>query len=93
MDAIMIELTRLNGKRFHLNPELVETIDSTPDTVITMTGGKTIMVRESVDQVVEKIFNYRGKILRFRISDLETNSGQINDTKVLQVDCHCEKTE
>jgi flagellar protein FlbD len=64
----MIELSRLNGKVFHLNPELIETIDSTPDTVITLTSGKTIMVKETVKAVVEKIYEYHGTILKFRLT-------------------------
>lgn len=55
----MIELTRLNGTRFILNAELVEQIDSAPDTVITLVTGNNIVVRESAPDVVKKIVAYR----------------------------------
>ena len=42
----MIELTRLNKKKFILNSELIETIESTPDTVITLRNGKLCIVQE-----------------------------------------------
>ena len=55
----MIQLSKLKGKKFYLNAELVEEIEETPDTVITLIGGKTVMVADSVEQVIEKIINYR----------------------------------
>ena len=42
----MIELTRLNEVKFSLNPELIELIETTPDTVITLTTGKKLIVKE-----------------------------------------------
>ena len=47
----MIELTRLNGTVFGLNPELIEVVDSTPDTVITLTTGRKFIVKESRQEV------------------------------------------
>jgi flagellar protein FlbD len=58
----MIQVTRLNGLTFHLDAEKVESVESTPDTVITLVGGKTVMVRESVDEVVQRIIRYRRRI-------------------------------
>ncbi|GAB4267923.1 MAG: flagellar FlbD family protein [Candidatus Rifleibacteriota bacterium] len=58
----MIKLSRLNGKEFFLNAELIEQIESTPDTVITLISGKTVMVAESVKTVINKIFAYRRRI-------------------------------
>jgi flagellar protein FlbD len=55
----MILLTRLNGKPFYLNPHLISTIESTPDTLITLFSDKKIIVRESHDVVVELIMDYR----------------------------------
>jgi flagellar protein FlbD len=49
----------LNGTEFCLNAELIEQIERTPDTVITLTTGNNIIVRESVDVVLEKIMDYR----------------------------------
>ena len=51
----MIEVKRLNGKEFIVNCDLIEFIESTPDTVITLTTGKKIVVAESIDEVIKKI--------------------------------------
>jgi len=58
----MISVTRLNGKNFVVNSELIEIIESTPDTVITLITGKKIIVLESIDEIVEKTVKYRKKI-------------------------------
>lgn len=55
----MIALKRLNGSPFLLNPELIEQIESTPDTVITLTTGNNIVVLDKADAVIEKIVEYR----------------------------------
>lgn len=54
----MIEVTRLNGKAFALNALYIETVESFPDTTITLTTGSKYIVLESVDQVMEKITNF-----------------------------------
>ncbi len=54
----MIELSRLNGKKFFLNCELIKTIEATPDTVITLTSGEKLMVKESVQTVVDQSTHY-----------------------------------
>jgi len=58
----MIELTKLNGIKFVLNCELIESLEETPDTVISTTNGKKIVVAEKVDEVVEKVIEYKRKI-------------------------------
>jgi len=49
----MITLTRLNGKPFTLNAIYIEQVEAFPDTTITLTNGKKIVVRESVKDVIE----------------------------------------
>ena len=58
----MIQLSKINKKKFYLNAELIEQIEETPDTVITLVGGKTVMVAETVDTVIEKIICYRKNV-------------------------------
>ncbi len=58
----MIHLKRLNGTEFVLNAELIEQIEKTPDTVITLTTGNNIVVLETVEAVVEKILEYRRQV-------------------------------
>lgn len=55
----MIKLSRINGAEVTVNAELIETIEATPDTIVSLTTGKRLMVVESVDQVVEKVVAYR----------------------------------
>jgi len=57
----MIFVTRLNGKEFVLNDALIETIEATPDTVITLTGGNKYLVTETPEVLIERIAAYRRK--------------------------------
>lgn len=57
----MIELTRLNGSVFVLNADLIETIEATPDTVISLVTGKKYVVREKVAEVIDRIVEFRRK--------------------------------
>ena len=59
----MIRLTRLNHAHMVLNSDLIEHIDVTPDTVITLTTGQILRVRESADEVVERIVKFRRRVL------------------------------
>lgn len=58
----MIDVTRMNGKQFTLNSDLIETIEETPDTVITLTTGKKIIVKESRQKVKNLVKLYRKEI-------------------------------
>ena len=51
----MIILTKLDGKEFLLNEELIEVVNETPDTVIVLENGHSYIVRESISELVEKI--------------------------------------
>ena len=64
----MIKVARLKSQEeFILNAELIETIEETPDTVITLTGCRKIIVEESMDEVVRKVMDYRRAIFgKFR---------------------------
>jgi flagellar protein FlbD len=59
----MIRLTRLNHIPLVLNADLIEHIDVTPDTVITLTTGQILRVRETAEEVVERIIEFRRRIL------------------------------
>jgi flagellar protein FlbD len=58
----VIQLTKLNNTPFVLNAELIETIESTPDTILSLVTGRKYIVRESVDEVLEKCIAYKRKI-------------------------------
>lgn len=59
----MIELTRLNGNPIVLNSDLIKSAESSPDTMLTLINGEKIMVRESCQQVVEKVMAWRAGLL------------------------------
>jgi flagellar protein FlbD len=62
----MIEVTKLNGKMIYVNPHLIETIenieDNNPDTRINFFTGKVIIVKESNEEIIQKIIEYRRKL-------------------------------
>ena len=58
----MIQVTRLDGSRLYVNAELVEFVESTPDTVLSLTTGRKIIVRESGETVVEAIMSYKQRL-------------------------------
>ena len=55
----MIKLTRLNDSELVINAEMIEFVEAIPDTIVTLVSGKKIMVSEPVDQVVERIIEYK----------------------------------
>jgi flagellar protein FlbD len=61
-EAIVIPVTRLDGSKFLVNADLIETIESTPDTVLTLTSQKKLVVRESPAQVLDELVAFRRRI-------------------------------
>lgn len=59
----MIRLTRLNGSPFVVNADLIRTIEERPDTTIVLTTGETLIVKESMDEVVARAVEY-GRVIR-----------------------------
>jgi len=60
----VIALTRLNRGPFLLNPDLIEHVEMTPDTLINLTTGHQFMVLESAEEVVRRIIEFRRTIAR-----------------------------
>lgn len=58
----MVILTKLNGQQFTLNEDLIETVEQTPDTVITMTTGNKYVVKETPDEIITRVIEFRRKI-------------------------------
>lgn len=58
----MITLTRMNGTEYTLNSDHIEMIEETPDTVVTLVSGKKFVVRESKEQIVELVKQFRRDI-------------------------------
>ncbi len=72
----MIEVTLLNNRILHLNAELIEFIESTPDTIITLTTERKIIVKESMDEIVTRVIRYKRRIYNSKLTrmDLEENA-------------------
>lgn len=62
----MIKVTRLNNKAFYINSDLIEILESTPDTVITLTNGKKVVIKETPESVIEKIIEFKNRVVRFK---------------------------
>jgi flagellar protein FlbD len=60
----VIQVTRLNGTMFYLNAELIQTVESTPDTVITLVDYSKFVVRETPDEIIQRCLEYRRSIHR-----------------------------
>ncbi len=58
----MIKVSRLNGEDYVLNCNLIETVEANPDTVISLTTGHKLVVRESTDEIIEKVIKYSAKV-------------------------------
>jgi flagellar protein FlbD len=59
----MIAVTRLHGASITLNCDLIERVESTPDTVLTLVDGSRYVVRESVGEIVDKVRTFRASVV------------------------------
>ena len=65
----MISVTKFNDRDIIVNCDLIELIESTPDTTLTTTTGKKILVRETVEEVLEKVVAYKGRVNRVGVAN------------------------
>jgi flagellar protein FlbD len=59
----MIELTRLNGNPILLNSDLIKVAEASPDTMLTLINGEKVIVREELNDVLERVLAYRARLL------------------------------
>lgn len=59
----MILVTRINGAVFALNPDLIERVECTPDTVVTLVDGTKYIVAESVPELIDSVRHYRASLI------------------------------
>jgi flagellar protein FlbD len=78
----MIRLTRLNQRPLVLNSDLIEFIENAPDTVITLVTGDKLVVRESADEIMDRIVEFRHRLLPTSFAVLPTvlNSQETTDS-------------
>jgi len=72
---ILIKLNRLNNTEYFLNSDIIETIEMTPDTVITTVHGKKYVVLETADEIIDRIAEYRKRIYFFGAGALQPPAG------------------
>lgn len=60
----MIKLTRLDKTEFYINPDLIESLEETPDTVMTLTNGDHFLVLEKARKITDKIISFKAMIIR-----------------------------
>lgn len=58
----MIEVLRLDGKKYWVNPHMIESMEENPDLTLTMLSGKKLVVKNSSEDIIEKIIAYRKKL-------------------------------
>ena len=63
----MITVTRLDKRVVVLNADLIKMLESTPDTIITLISGDTLVVRESVEEVVRRAIDYQRQVRGFQV--------------------------
>jgi flagellar protein FlbD len=72
--AVMIYVSRLNKEVFLVNSDLIEFVEETPDTVISMASGRKIVVAESMEEVKRLVIEYKRKVM-----NLETWEGEVKE--------------
>jgi flagellar protein FlbD len=65
----MIKVTRINDSDLVINTDLIEFMEAIPDTIITLTTGKKVMVKETIEEVIEKIQVYKRGIQKIEIKE------------------------
>lgn len=65
----MIQLTRLNNQAFALNTDLIERIEETPDTVLTLIDGTRYVVSEPIDDVIDRVIAFRARVVEAATED------------------------
>jgi flagellar protein FlbD len=81
----VIRVTRLNGEGFALNPDLIERVEAHPDTVAFLVDGTKYVVRESVEDVLAEIREYRASILA---TSYEMDRGEYRSPKSPEEETH-----
>jgi flagellar protein FlbD len=73
----VILVTRLNGSVFAVNPDLIQRVDSTPDTVITLVDGAKFVVTEPLTELVERVMAFRARVVATAHSLEETGTADV----------------
>ena len=69
----MIKVTLLNNKSIYINAELIEAVETTPDTIITLSTEKKIIVKEEVSEIISRVINYKRRIYNRHFFEPDVN--------------------
>lgn len=72
----MIQLTRFDKNPFYINAELILFLEATPDTVVTLTDGKKIRVLEGIEDIIDRIVEFKRRILPTHVKRAEISEDQ-----------------
>ncbi|MFT9847851.1 flagellar FlbD family protein [Aneurinibacillus sp. REN35] len=78
----MIRLTRLNGKEYVVNALLIESLEETPDTLVTLVNGKKFVIKESIEEVLFSLTEFYKEINAIKtiaMQDREIKNGGVED--------------
>jgi flagellar protein FlbD len=81
----MIEATRLNGSTIVVNADLIEMVEATPDTLISLTTGRKIMVQETIDEIVRRTVEYRSRVHTITVPTGAKDESETSSTDVSPV--------
>ena len=70
----MITVTRLNDSKLVINSDLIEFVESIPDTIISLTTGKKIIVKESTSNIIQLVAEFRNTICSIRVDSSDTEN-------------------
>ncbi len=60
----MVKITRLNGSILVVNADMIEFLEATPDTIVTLTTGRKVVAKESIDELIDKVVEYKRRFLQ-----------------------------
>jgi len=69
----MVHVTRLNGSRLVINPDLIERLEAHPDTVVHLVSGEAYIVKEPMTSVIEAIVDFRGRVILAALNSAPAN--------------------
>jgi len=84
----VIHLTRLNSHALTVNSDLIKFVENAPDTMLTLTNGEKIVVRESAEEVIQRVIDFRRSVLTGLISAAVDPSSVLAASKPPEEDHH-----
>jgi len=82
----MVELTRLNGNRMLLNSDLIKTAEASPDTMLTLINGEKLIVRESLNEILERVLRYRARLLAMMAHRLSSDEESLRAASITSLE-------